>query len=135
MRRATGWAWWAPSLRTCCCNSSASAFFLGPFCRRCWERAGSAPAERHRRWPNRWARCGCRFLCPRCWRCCRVTCAGHVISIEGLLGRMVGDFLIHYLNLLGAYIVCASVIAVALYFSTAFSFGTAKAWAAAHCGF
>ena len=59
----------------------------------------------------------------------------HVIPIEGLLGRMVGDFLIHYLNLLGAYIVCASVIAVALYFSTAFSFGTAKAWAAAHCGF
>jgi len=59
----------------------------------------------------------------------------HVIPIEGLLGRIVGDFLIHYLNLLGAYIVCASVIAVALYFSTAFSFGTAKAWAAAHCGF
>jgi DNA segregation ATPase FtsK/SpoIIIE, S-DNA-T family len=59
----------------------------------------------------------------------------HVIPIEGLMGRIVGDFLIHYLNLLGAYIVCASVIAVALYFSTAFSFGTAKAWAAAHCGF
>ncbi|HEX6905573.1 MAG TPA: DNA translocase FtsK 4TM domain-containing protein, partial [Terriglobales bacterium] len=59
----------------------------------------------------------------------------HMIPIEGLLGRIVGDFLIHYLNLLGAYIVCASVIAVALYFSTAFSFGTAKAWAAAHCGF
>ena len=59
----------------------------------------------------------------------------HVIPIEGLLGRVVGDFLIHYLNLLGAYIVCASIIAVALYFSTAFSFGTAKTWAAAHCGF
>lgn len=59
----------------------------------------------------------------------------HVIPIEGLMGRVVGDFLIHYLNLLGAYIVCASVIAVALYFSTAFSFSTAKAWAAAHCGF
>ncbi|HLK31959.1 MAG TPA: DNA translocase FtsK 4TM domain-containing protein, partial [Terriglobales bacterium] len=59
----------------------------------------------------------------------------HVIPIEGLLGRIVGDFLIHYLNLMGAYIVCASIIAVALYFSTAFSFSTARAWAAAHCGF
>ncbi len=30
----------------------------------------------------------------------------HVIPIEGLLGRVVGDVLIHYLNLVGAYIVC-----------------------------
>src|SRR5262245_37263174 len=36
----------------------------------------------------------------------------HVIAIEGLLGRIVGDALIHYLNLAGAYIVCASVLAV-----------------------
>jgi len=36
-------------------------------------------------------------------------------------GRIVGDFLIHYLNLAGAYIVCATVLAVALYLSTAFS--------------
>src|SRR5579862_9127470 len=39
---------------------------------------------------------------------------GHVrwmgmIPIVGLLGRIVGDFLIRYLNLAGAYIVCASV--------------------------
>src|SRR5258708_38137150 len=46
----------------------------------------------------------------------------NVIPIEGLLGRVVGDVLIHYLNLAGAYIVCASVLAVALYLSTAFSF-------------
>jgi S-DNA-T family DNA segregation ATPase FtsK/SpoIIIE len=31
-----------------------------------------------------------------------------VIPMEGLVGRVVGDFLIHYLNLAGAYIVCAS---------------------------
>src|SRR5262249_41179545 len=37
--------------------------------------------------------------------------------------------LIHYLNLAGAYIVCASVLAVALYFSTAFSFSALKVWA------
>jgi len=59
----------------------------------------------------------------------------HVIAIEGLLGRIVGDFLIHYLNLTGAYIVCASIIAVALYFSTAFSFTSLRAWLPNHLGF
>ncbi len=53
----------------------------------------------------------------------------HVIPIEGLLGRVVGDFLIHYLNLAGAYIVCASILAVALYLSTAFSFSSIQLWA------
>jgi DNA segregation ATPase FtsK/SpoIIIE, S-DNA-T family len=51
------------------------------------------------------------------------------IPIEGLLGRVVGDFLIHYLNLAGAYIVCASVLATALYLSTAFSFSSIQLWA------
>jgi len=50
----------------------------------------------------------------------------HVIPIEGLLGRVIGDFLIHYLNLVGAYIVCATILAVALYLSTAFSFSAIK---------
>jgi S-DNA-T family DNA segregation ATPase FtsK/SpoIIIE len=50
------------------------------------------------------------------------------IPIEGLVGRVVGDALIHYLNLPGAYIVCASVIAVALYLSTAFSFSSVQLW-------
>ena len=53
----------------------------------------------------------------------------HVIPIEGLLGRVVGDFMIHYLNLVGAYIVCATVLAVALYLSTAFSFSSIQLWA------
>jgi len=53
----------------------------------------------------------------------------HVIPIEGLLGRVVGDFLIHYLNLVGAYIVCATVLAAALYLSTAFSFSALEVWA------
>jgi S-DNA-T family DNA segregation ATPase FtsK/SpoIIIE len=53
----------------------------------------------------------------------------NVIPIEGLLGRVVGDLLIHYLNLAGAYIVCASVLAVALYLSTAFSFSSIQLWA------
>ena len=53
----------------------------------------------------------------------------HVIPIEGLMGRVVGDFLIHYLNLVGAYIVCATVLATALYLSTAFSFTAIQLWA------
>jgi S-DNA-T family DNA segregation ATPase FtsK/SpoIIIE len=53
----------------------------------------------------------------------------HVIPMEGLLGRVVGDFMIHYLNLVGAYIVCATVLAVALYLSTAFSFSSIQLWA------
>jgi DNA segregation ATPase FtsK/SpoIIIE, S-DNA-T family len=52
-----------------------------------------------------------------------------VIPIEGLSGRIVGDFLIHYFNLAGAYIVCATVLAVALYLSTAFSFSAMQVWA------
>jgi DNA segregation ATPase FtsK/SpoIIIE, S-DNA-T family len=53
----------------------------------------------------------------------------NAIPIEGLFGRMVGDFLIHYFNLAGAYIVCASVLAVSLYLSTAFSFAALQVWA------
>jgi len=52
-----------------------------------------------------------------------------VIPIEGLVGRVVGDVLIHYLNLIGAYIVCATMVAVALYLSTAFSFSAIQLWA------
>ncbi|HXW92715.1 MAG TPA: DNA translocase FtsK 4TM domain-containing protein [Terriglobales bacterium] len=51
-----------------------------------------------------------------------------VIPIEGLLGRIVGDFLIHYLNLAGAYIVCLAILAVALYLSTTFSFAALELW-------
>ncbi|MGC1645650.1 MAG: DNA translocase FtsK 4TM domain-containing protein, partial [Candidatus Sulfotelmatobacter sp.] len=52
-----------------------------------------------------------------------------VIPIEGLLGRVIGDVLIHYVNLVGAYIVCVTVLAVALYLSTAFSFSAIQLWA------
>src|SRR4029077_19940596 len=52
-----------------------------------------------------------------------------VIPMEGLVGRIVGDLLIHYLNLAGAYIVCATVLAVALYLTTAFSFAALRVWA------
>src|SRR5467141_1767220 len=51
------------------------------------------------------------------------------IPIEGLVGRIVGDVLIRYLNVAGAYIVCTTVLAVALYLSTAFSFSAIEVWA------
>ncbi|MGH9557142.1 MAG: DNA translocase FtsK 4TM domain-containing protein, partial [Terriglobales bacterium] len=61
-------------------------------------------------------------LLPWPWRWLRA------IPIEGLLGRILGDVLIRYLNVAGAYIVALSVIAVALYLSTAFSFGAMRLW-------
>ena len=50
------------------------------------------------------------------------------VAMEGLLGRIVGDALLHYFNLVGAYIVSATVVAVALYLSTAFSFAASRIW-------
>jgi S-DNA-T family DNA segregation ATPase FtsK/SpoIIIE len=59
---------------------------------------------------------------------------GHIrwigaIPIEGLVGRILGDVLIHYFNVAGAYIVCTAVLAVALYLTTAFSFAALEVWA------
>jgi len=50
------------------------------------------------------------------------------IPAEGLLGRILADAMIHYLNVVGAYLVCLAMIAVALYLSTAFSFGAVQIW-------
>jgi S-DNA-T family DNA segregation ATPase FtsK/SpoIIIE len=57
------------------------------------------------------------------------------IPVEGLLGRILGDTLIHYFNLAGAYIVSTSMLAVALYFCTAFSFSQARVWATTRFSF
>jgi len=62
-------------------------------------------------------------LLPWSWRWLKA------IPVEGLMGRIVGDALIHYLNVAGAYIVSLAAIAVALYLATAFSFGAMKLWA------
>jgi S-DNA-T family DNA segregation ATPase FtsK/SpoIIIE len=59
----------------------------------------------------------------------------NVIPVEGLMGRVLGDFLIHYLNITGAYIVCGTILAVALYLSTAFSFSAIRIWAPTHFAF
>jgi DNA segregation ATPase FtsK/SpoIIIE, S-DNA-T family len=66
--------------------------------------------------------------------------AGHArwmgsVQIEGVLGQVLGETLIHYFNLAGAYIVSTSMLAVALYFCTAFSFSQARVWAATRFSF
>jgi DNA segregation ATPase FtsK/SpoIIIE, S-DNA-T family len=57
------------------------------------------------------------------------------VPMEGLLGRVLGDLLILYFNLAGAYIVATSMLAVALYFCTAFSFSQVRVWAATRFSF
>jgi DNA segregation ATPase FtsK/SpoIIIE, S-DNA-T family len=57
------------------------------------------------------------------------------VPVEGLLGRVLGDSLIHYFNLAGAYIVATTMLAVALYFCTAFSFTHVRVWAATRFAF
>jgi S-DNA-T family DNA segregation ATPase FtsK/SpoIIIE len=52
----------------------------------------------------------------------------HAIPIEGLVGRLVGDLLVHYLNDAGAYIVAFTAIAAALYLATAFSLTSLRLW-------
>lgn len=57
------------------------------------------------------------------------------VPAEGLLGRIVADALIHYLNVVGAYLVCLAAIAVGLYLSTTFSFGTIQIWSKSRLSF
>jgi DNA segregation ATPase FtsK/SpoIIIE, S-DNA-T family len=52
----------------------------------------------------------------------------HAVPIEGLSGRILSDVLIRYFNVVGAYILCACVISVALYLTTAFSLSGARVW-------
>ena len=59
----------------------------------------------------------------------------HAVPIEGLLGRITADVLVHFLNVTGAYIVSLAAISVALYLCTAFSFGTMKTWLATRFAF
>jgi S-DNA-T family DNA segregation ATPase FtsK/SpoIIIE len=59
----------------------------------------------------------------------------HALPIEGLTGRLMVDFLVRYLNTPGAAIVVVSMVVIALYLSTTFSFATARQWAAIRFAF
>jgi DNA segregation ATPase FtsK/SpoIIIE, S-DNA-T family len=59
----------------------------------------------------------------------------HALPLEGLTGRLVGDTLTHYLNVVGAAIVIISMVVIAIYLSTTFSFSNAQQWAAIRFAF
>ena len=51
------------------------------------------------------------------------------LPVEGATGRLLSDFLVHYLNLPGAVIVLGLMVALSLYLATTFTFNTAREWA------
>src|SRR5271170_5291681 len=59
----------------------------------------------------------------------------HSLPVEGVSGRLLADFLVHYLNLPGAAIVFTLMVAVSLYLATTFTFNTAREWATVRFGF
>jgi S-DNA-T family DNA segregation ATPase FtsK/SpoIIIE len=56
----------------------------------------------------------------------------HALPVEGVSGRLLADFVVHYLNLPGASIVLALMVAMSLYLATSFTFNTASEWAGSH---
>jgi S-DNA-T family DNA segregation ATPase FtsK/SpoIIIE len=54
------------------------------------------------------------------------------LPIEGVSGRLLADLTVHYLNLPGATIVLALMVAMSLYLATSFTFNTASEWADSH---
>ncbi len=59
----------------------------------------------------------------------------HALPVEGTEGRLLADFMVHYLNLPGAAIVLTLMVAVSLYLATTFTFNTAREWATIRFGF
>jgi S-DNA-T family DNA segregation ATPase FtsK/SpoIIIE len=59
----------------------------------------------------------------------------HSLPVEGTTGRLLADFMVHYLNLPGATIVLMLMVAVSLYLATTFTFNTAREWATIRFGF
>jgi DNA segregation ATPase FtsK/SpoIIIE, S-DNA-T family len=59
----------------------------------------------------------------------------HALPIEGVSGRLLADAMVHYLNLPGAAIVLALMVALSLYLATTFSLHTASEWIESHFSF
>ncbi len=57
------------------------------------------------------------------------------LTIEGLTGRLAADSLVQWLNYPGACVVAVSMVAIAVYLSTTFSFNTAREWIAIRFAF
>jgi DNA segregation ATPase FtsK/SpoIIIE, S-DNA-T family len=50
------------------------------------------------------------------------------LPVEGVTGRLIADLFVRFLNFPGACIVACTLVAVAVYLSTTFSFNTAREW-------
>jgi S-DNA-T family DNA segregation ATPase FtsK/SpoIIIE len=57
------------------------------------------------------------------------------LPIEGVSGRLLADVMVQYLNLPGACIVVALMVALSLYLTTTFTFNTAREWSLIHFSF
>jgi DNA segregation ATPase FtsK/SpoIIIE, S-DNA-T family len=59
----------------------------------------------------------------------------HALPIAGVTGQLLADEMVHFLNLPGASIVLALMVALSLYLATTFTFNTAREWATIRFGF
>ena len=59
----------------------------------------------------------------------------HTVPLEGLVGRLMADVLLHYLNLPGASILTLTLVGAAIYLTTTFSLNNARNWAAIRFAF
>jgi S-DNA-T family DNA segregation ATPase FtsK/SpoIIIE len=59
----------------------------------------------------------------------------HALPVEGVTGRLLADAMVHYLNLPGASIVLALMVALSMYLATTFTFHTAREWTDNHFSF
>ena len=57
------------------------------------------------------------------------------LPVAGLSGRMVADIMVHLLNLPGASITIALMVALSLYLATTFTFNSAREWTSERFGF
>ena len=57
------------------------------------------------------------------------------LPLSGVSGLILSDFLVQYLNLPGASVVLALLVAVSLYLTTTFTFGSARPWIGRRLGF
>ncbi|HEY1741688.1 MAG TPA: DNA translocase FtsK [Granulicella sp.] len=59
----------------------------------------------------------------------------HTLPLSGVLGGMIGDTLVRFVNLPGAMVLCALMVALSIYLTTTFMFTNASEWFASHFAF
>ncbi len=134
--RTTGPASSAPGSAISCCNSRASTAFCLPLLAGAlgWTWLRSRPAG------SPGAKLIGIVLCLIFGPALAALVPGHLhfmygLPIEGLTGRLASDALVQWLNFPGACVVAVTMVAIALYLSTTFSFNTAREWLAMRFAF